>query len=101
MSADELKNVIRRWVDEVWNQGKLELADELMPANYAVHLGGPEPLRGPEGFKAVWNAYHEAFPDIRITIEDLVVEGEKVVWRWSATGTHRGQLFGLYAPTGR
>jgi predicted ester cyclase len=101
MSTDELKNVVRNWVDQVWNGGKLELADELMPASYVVHLGGPEPLTGPEGFKSVYHAYHSAFPDLRITIEDLVAEGEQVVWRWSATGTHQGLLFGVYPATGR
>ena len=56
-------------------------------------------LRGPEVFKRTVNMYRAAFPDLRLTVEDLIAANDKVVLRWHAEGTHRGELAGL-APTG-
>ncbi len=99
MTTDEMKSVIRRWVEEVWNGGNLGLADELMTSDYVAHVGAMR-FAGPAGFKQLCSPYRAAFPDIQITLKDLVAEGDRVVWRFTARGTHSGELFGI-PPTGK
>jgi steroid delta-isomerase-like uncharacterized protein len=92
-----LKALARRWYEEIWNQGRLEVADEIFAAAY-VHPGQPVP--GPAGVKAHVERYRRAFPDIHFTIEDLLAEGDRVVARLTFRGTHLGPLDGV-AATGR
>src|SRR5688572_9778699 len=99
MSAEN-KTVIRRWFDEVWNQGRVESIDELLAADGVVHGLGDGSMTGPAAFRAFQASYRDALPDVAITIEDLVAEGDMVAFRWSATGTHRGSGMGI-APTDR
>jgi predicted ester cyclase len=99
MTTDEMKAVIRRWVEDVWNDGNLGRADELMTPDYVVHVG-PQDFHGPAGFKQLCSAYRAAFPDMHIAIDDLIAEGDRVVWRFTARGTQTGQLFDL-PPTGK
>jgi len=94
------KFVIRRSFEELWNKSNLSLADELFAANYAHHdPSTPDVGRGPEGEKKRV-AYRTAFPDFRLTIEDVIAEGQTVMARWSCRGTHKGDLSGI-APTGK
>jgi steroid delta-isomerase-like uncharacterized protein len=94
MSAEN-KALVRRWFQEVWNEGRAASIDELLDPHGVVHgLGGD--MRGPAAFKPFHAAYRDAFPDVRIQIEDMVAEGDKVAFRWSATATHRGN--GLRIP---
>jgi steroid delta-isomerase-like uncharacterized protein len=100
--SDQNKALSKRFAEEIFNQGKLQLADELVASNatfYDANAPGGK-FTGPEGFKQFAQIYRGAFPDLRITINDQVAEGDKVVNRWSATGTHKGQLMGI-APTGK
>ena len=95
------KNVVRRLFEEVWNKGNLPVTDELFTPNYAHHdASTPDVGRGPESEKKRVTLYRNAFPDIRLTIEDMLAEGETVVARWSCRGTHKGELNGI-APTGK
>ncbi|HVU05958.1 MAG TPA: ester cyclase [Polyangiaceae bacterium] len=95
------ESVIRRYYDELWNEGRLELTDELLAPTYVNHSpGSPEQDRGREGVRAVVAAMRTAFPDLRYEIEDLVVGDDSVAVRTTVTGTHEGDFFGL-APTGR
>lgn len=94
--SEQNKAVVRRWFDEVWNHGNADAIDQLMAPNAVVH-GLGEDTRGSEGFKRFHAAYLEAFPDVHIAIEDLVAEGDKVAFRWSATATHRGASLGFAA----
>jgi steroid delta-isomerase-like uncharacterized protein len=95
------KDLARRVIEEVFNQGKLEVADELIAEGSISHDPAlPEPAIGPEGLKQTVDGYRTAFPDLRVTIEDQIAEGDRVVTRWSARGTHEGDLWGL-APTGK
>ncbi len=96
MSA-ESKAVILRWFDEVWNRGRVQSIDELLAADGVVHGLGDGRLTGPAAFKAFHAGYRDAFPDVVITIEDVVAEGDTVAFRWSATGTHRGNGLGIPA----
>ncbi len=95
------KFVIRRSFEELWNKGNLSVADELFTPNYAHHdPSTPDVGRGPESEKKRATLYRTAFPDLRLTIEDIIAEGETVMARWSCRGTHKGDLSGL-APTGK
>ena len=100
MSTEENKANIRHGFEEIWNQGKLDVVDELVTSDYLLHDPSmPEDMRGPEGFKQFVTMYRTAFPDFHVTIEDQIAEGDKVVTRWTCTGTHQGELMGI-APTG-
>jgi steroid delta-isomerase-like uncharacterized protein len=95
------KNVLRRSFEEVWNKGNLQVADELFAPNYAPHdASTPDLGRGPESEKKRVTLYRTAFPDLRLTVEDIIAEGETVMARWSCRATHKGNLGGI-APTGK
>jgi predicted ester cyclase len=86
--------------EEIFNGGNLDLADELYASDYVLHDPSlPEDLIGPEGIKQYAAINLGAFPDGRVTVEDQIAEGDKVVSRWTATGTHTGDLMGI-PPTG-
>jgi steroid delta-isomerase-like uncharacterized protein len=94
MSSDN-KALVHRWFEEVWNKA----IDELSAARCVVHGLGPD-LHGPDEFKPFHTSYRDAFPDLKVKIDDIVGEGSIVAARWSATGTHRGNGLGFSA-TGR
>ena len=95
------KNIVKRLFEEVWNKGNIQIADELFTPNYAHHdLSTPDAGRGPQSEKTRVTLYRNAFPDLQLTIEDLLTEGETVIARWSCKGTHKGDLNGI-APTGK
>ena len=100
MSTEENKENARRAIEEVLNKGNLSLADELVDANYIGHQPGLPDFKGPEGFRQYMTMMRTAFPDINMTIEDTVAEGDKVVNRYTGRGTHKGDLMGI-APTGK
>ena len=95
------KTIVRRLFEELWNKGNLPVADELIAATYNHHdVSTPDSGRGPESEKKRVTLYRTAFPDLRLTIEDIIAEGDSVVARWSCRGTHKGELSGI-APTGK
>lgn len=99
--SESNKNAVRRLVEELWNKNSLAVADELFVANSTHHdAATPEVGKGPEGEKKRVTMYRAAFPDLRLTIEDMISEGETVVTRWSCRGTHKGELNGI-AATGK
>jgi len=98
--SEHNKAIVRRLVEELWNKGNLSVADELFAPNYEHHDASTLDFgRGPESEKKRATLYRTAFPDIRLTIEDIIAEGETVMTRWSCRGTHKGDLSGI-APTG-
>jgi steroid delta-isomerase-like uncharacterized protein len=100
MSADT-KAIARRFLEEAFNSGNLAVVDELVAPEFVNHDAAlPEPGVGIEAAKASITGYREAFPDLRLTIEQQLAEGEYVTTRWSARGTHQGNLMGM-APTGK
>jgi steroid delta-isomerase-like uncharacterized protein len=99
MSAEENKAIFRRYVEEVGNEGKLELADEIFDRYLAHQPDGSVLERGPEDVKRFMSEFQEAFSDFHTEIEDQIAEGDKVVTRWRMRGTHRGEFRGI-APTG-
>ncbi|MGI8631813.1 MAG: ester cyclase [Solirubrobacterales bacterium] len=91
----------RRLVDELWNGGKMETADELLAPDIVRYDPAlPQPARGIAEYKQVVRTYRDAFPDLHLEILELVESDDHVASRWQATGTHRGDLMGL-AATGR
>jgi predicted ester cyclase len=101
MTEEENKALARRVIEEMFNNGNLDVADELIASDYVDHDPAmPEDIHGPEGFKEYVGAYRSAFPDLHIQIEDQIAEEDKVTTRWTGTGTHEGELAGI-APTGR
>jgi steroid delta-isomerase-like uncharacterized protein len=96
MSTEANKTVIRRFVEEIFSRGDLALVDQLVAPQYVMHsTSSPEPIRGPQGLKGLITTLRTAFPDLRLTVEDMVAEGDRVVDRFIARGTHRGELFGI------
>ena len=100
MSTEENKAMIRRVWEEVFNKGNLAVADEIMATNYVYHGSGGQEFKGPEGFKQLITMFRTAFPDLRITVEDMFAEGDKVAHRATIRGTHKGDFMGI-APTGK
>jgi len=99
MSTEENKAIARRGSEEVWNQGKLDVIDEIFATDYVNHRAGGPDIHGPEGYKQFFTMFRTAFPDIKFTIEDQIAEGDKVVTHVTFTGTHKGELMGI-PPTG-
>jgi steroid delta-isomerase-like uncharacterized protein len=95
MSAEN-KALVRRWFEEVWNKGREAAIDDMLNSRATVHGLGAD-LQGPEAFKGFHRAYRNAFPDVKIHIEDIVAEGDTVAARWTGTGTHRGDGLGFAA----
>ena len=101
MSDQDIAELAVRFTDQAWNGGDLSVVDEVFSTDYIGHdAPRPEPVHGPEGMKDFLRMYHTAFPDAHIALEDIIVAGDKVVTRWSATGTHDGVLMGI-PPTGK
>ncbi len=98
--SDSNEAAIRRYFDEVLNRGNLAVIDEIIANDFVFHDPSAEEVLGPAGEKELVLQYRTAFPDLRVTIEDMLSEGETVVTRWSYQGTHRGPLEGV-APTGK
>jgi steroid delta-isomerase-like uncharacterized protein len=99
--AEHNAALVRRYFDEVWNAGHLDVLDELLAPDYLNHTPStPNPPRGPEGLKPIVAAIRAAFPDLHYAVEDVIATDEAAIARVIMTGTHRGDLFGI-APTGR
>jgi steroid delta-isomerase-like uncharacterized protein len=100
MSAEENKALVQRAAD-AFNQGDMAAVDQLFAPDYVDHdrsRAGLPP--GPEGIKLAWGMFRAAFPDLQITIEEMIAEGDKVAVRAVGRGTHQGELMGI-PPTGR
>src|SRR3712207_5878373 len=101
MSAQENKAIVRREVEELYNpDGNLDVVYDIYSPNYILHDPSlPESGRGPESARELATAFRSAFSDLHTTFDDAVTEGDKVAYRWTASGTHEGELMGI-PPTG-
>jgi steroid delta-isomerase-like uncharacterized protein len=96
------KQLMRRWFDEVWNLKREAAVDEMFLEGRTAY-GLPDSnskIVGPGEFKKFRQEFLVAFPDLNITIEDIIAEDDRVAVRWSATMTHQGEFDGI-APTGK
>jgi serine phosphatase RsbU (regulator of sigma subunit) len=98
--AEENKAIFRRYIEEVANQGNLELVDEIFERYLSHQPDGSTLERGPEDVKRFQAEFHEAFQDFRLSIEHQIAEGDEVVNRFTFRGTHQGEFRGM-APTGK
>jgi predicted ester cyclase len=94
------KALVRRFVDEVYNQHKIQTAGKYITVTSVDHMTPPGGPTGLEGFKKGVEALQSAFPDGHVTINDLIAESDKVVIRSTFQGTQKGELMGV-APTGK
>lgn len=99
MSLEGNKAIIRAYVEAVWNQQQVDRAEEFMAPEFLDHASLPGQAPGLEGWKKKWAMYVAGIPDLRVTIEELVAEGDKVGVRRTYEGTHQGELLGV-PPTG-
>lgn len=96
MSAEENKAIIRRY-REMHNQNKLDHLEEIVSTDLISHSMIPGLPAGPEGGKMAHQIFHSAFPDIQVTTDDLIAEGDKVVERYTASGTNTGSFMEMPA----
>ena len=100
MPAEENKAIMRRYFG-VFEQGNIDLLDELLASDYLNHTPAtPEVPTDPEGVKGVVSMFRAGIPDLRVVVEDMIAEGDKVATRYTLEGTHGGELFGV-PPTGQ
>jgi len=99
MSSETNKTVSRRFFEEVFGKGKLNVLDEIIAKDHVNSGPGSLPglPTGPEGTKQLVTVYRNAFPDVHFTIDEQLAEGDKVMTRWTAHGTHQGELVGIPA----
>ena len=97
MQTETNKTVSRRFFEEAFGKGKLNLLDEIIASDHVNTGPGtlPELPTGPEGAKQLVTVYRNAFPDLHFTIDEQIAEGDKVVTRWTVEGTHQGELAGI------
>lgn len=93
---EENKRIARRVIERLWNKGEFQLADEIVARDYIEHLPGDE-THGLDGVRQYLAEHRLGFPDIHYTVKDQVAEGDKVVTRWTARGTHQGEFKGMPA----
>jgi steroid delta-isomerase-like uncharacterized protein len=101
MSTEANRAAVYRWVEGGWNNGNLDLVDEMYAPDYTIHDPSmPGFPSGTEAFKGFVTGFRTALPDIHFTIEETIAEGDKVVWRYTVRGTNLGPLMG-FPPTGK
>ena len=101
MSVEANKARALRAINEVWSQGKLEVVDELYDQSYVYHEPMAGDVHGPEGLKQLVTMFRTSYPDLTFTSEEIFGEGDKVVQRWTCTGTQKGELMGIPATNKR
>ena len=96
------KEKARRMVEEAFGQGKVEIVEEILDPDFVCYDPNSESgaVRGVDTIKQEIEWFRNAVPDLTYTVEDQVAEGDRVVTRYTATGTHEGEFFGV-APTGK
>lgn len=95
MSEAENKTIAERFNEDVWGRGDEAALEELLAPDFIDHGAYPGQPPGREGHKQILAAFRSAFPDLSVTTDDIIAEGDKVVSRWTARGTHRGELMGI------
>ncbi|WP_227374311.1 ester cyclase [Haladaptatus halobius] len=100
MAPEENKELVRRDIEEVWGDGNVEMIDEIYDENFVLHdPSSPDETQGRDDYKEYVEAYRTAFPDSEYAAEEMVAEGDTVALRYTARGTHEGELAGI-EPTG-
>lgn len=98
--SEENKQLIRRWFDEVWNNGRADAIEEMFDENgiaYGLSEDPSNPIKGPRDYRPFYEVFRQAFPNMVIVIEDLVAEGDKVAARCSVRAKQEGEFMGRAA----
>jgi steroid delta-isomerase-like uncharacterized protein len=98
--SEENKALVRRWFEEVWNQGRAEAIEEMFDENgiaYGLSDDPAKPIKGPSDYRPFYEVFRQAFPHVTIVVEDMVAEGDKVAARCSVRGKHEGDFLGKAA----
>src|SRR5688500_14508985 len=100
--SNDSASLVRRWLEGVWNRKNVDTIDEMFAADGVMHGLGENgrALPGPQAFKPFHAKFIGAFPDIHITINDVITEGDRCAVRFTCEGTHRGGHLGV-PPTNR
>src|SRR3712207_4382053 len=99
VSAQENEALVRWFFEEAWGKGNLAAVDDYIAADYVEHALPPGSQQGRDALKQFVALFHEAFPDVKVTMHDIFGRGDRVAYRWSASGTHLGEWAGI-PPTG-
>ena len=98
--SEENKALIKRWFEEVWNQGNSKTVDELLDEDGVIHGlvdATGQPVSGLKAFHEFHDQFRGAFSDLYITVDDVIAEGDRVVARCSVRGKHTGESLGFAA----
>ncbi len=101
MGVEENRVLGQRVVSEIWSKGNLAVADEILAANFVQHRPPPDIPPTRDGYKQWATAFRTAFPDLASLGNDIIAEGDKVVVRWTVSGTHNGDFMGTPASGNR
>ncbi len=99
MDRSQAEALVQRWAEVGVAKGRVEVFDELVSADALDHSGATD-VRGVDGFKVRTRGVHAAFTAIEVVVEDVLLEGDKIAWRWTLKGVHHGPFLGVL-PTGR
>lgn len=99
-ASENGRTIARRLTEDLWDKGDLAVADEILAPDFVDHDPVPGQGAGLDGYREMVGAFRAAFPDLRVQNEDVIVEEDKVVLRWTARGTHKGPLMDI-PPTGK
>jgi steroid delta-isomerase-like uncharacterized protein len=100
MTATGNRALVDRYYEDIWNAGNVAAANEILSSTFTFYPpDAPEGLRGRATYQAYVELHRRAFPDLRITVMDVLAEGDRVAVQWAMQGTHHG-AFGSVMPTG-
>src|SRR3712207_6200222 len=100
VAPEQHKELYRRFIEECFTGGNLALVDEMVAADAVDHQAPPGVAQGAEGLKQFLSMFRSAFPDLQATVDQMIAEGDTVAARFTMSGTHQGELFGI-PPTGK
>jgi steroid delta-isomerase-like uncharacterized protein len=100
VASEQHKELYRRFIEECFTGGNLDLIDEMVAADGVDHQAPPGTAPGVEGLKQFLSMFRSAFPDLRATVDQVIAEGDTIAARFTMSGTHQGEFFGI-PPTGK
>lgn len=100
--VEELKNMAHRDIEEAWNKGNLDVLDDFYATDFVYHIPPYPDIKGLEGYKKYISSIRSSYPDVQITIDEIIVEGDICAFRWTYRGTQTGESPTLgIPPTGK
>lgn len=100
--VEELKNMAHRDIEEAWNKGNFDVLDDFYVTDFVYHIPPYPDIKGLEGYKKYISSIRSSYPDVQITIDEIIVEGDIGAFRWTYQGTQTGESPTLgIPPTGK